>query len=977
VKKPDFLNPPDLKTIDTKHGYWMQVPSNVTVNIQGLIQEYTEYMVKPGWNLIGYPSVAERTPDEVFENVSDQLDTVVYYNPQHGDYDYYQPGNPSNTLTVMKPGSGYWVKVKNVIVSTIWSFDGYNIRKKSLHAELSVENLVMKSGDPVEGDTNIELHATIRNEGLFIARNVDVKFYQTAPGYKLLNETTISYILPHGSEFAIVIWPIVQYDRSIDGTRIIAVVDGSNVIPELNERNNEYERTFHVKVPDLTLSGNYIKYNPPYPQGGENVQIKAYVYNLGESTANNIKVQFKVKPEGGSYYSLGNYTISSLGVGSSTMISKILWNITKDHDVWIELDPDNTINESDEHNSFFDKLRVGSTNSSINYQTNPLHKGLPWDTDDLNASIDIRNNNSAPLEDATVEFWHTPPGGSKYLLSKVKVPYIEGYSVNVTGSNQSIGSVQQGNNNISIKVFDKYDNKILEDFLNLLVREKRPDFVVKEFYIFPQYPQDEYLAKNTWVTLKANVTNAGRLAGYYDFVFNAEKPGSSTELYRSNNNYLNVGQNYTWSYDWYIPSSGVYNLSAIVYPRSPANEEDSNNNEQYMYPLNISEPGIDFLPINITFDPPNPMENENTMIDCFVRNRGDSGSENPVKISILDNGREISSQTTPYWYGRTTLNCGGGHKFNSTGEHNITIVVDSDNGNSEISERNNALSASLSVRERPFSISFTDQGVEADHVENKAEHEHRNLEGKIKAWTMSDPLEGCSWKWYGPIPYYDCDYNDESKIRGTAYKTFKVDTDSSTTGSRMAKVTIYYKYIGLTQSFDTIFTGSSYWEVIRESGIMNESYSANFDNRVIAKDKKTTNKGSWANVVFQQGAQSFVSESVGKAIEYGAEVAPKYSTYLTPIGWIVQAVEDVYMVWQATQADQVLADDYYHTFYVPLEAGKTYTAFYSVESRVTTGGYFAWAYSDFYYHTPHNADSGGSLIKNRGIWIKDVTVEFE
>jgi hypothetical protein len=84
--------------LDTKRGYWLY--SNETKNISVIGKEIadTNLSMHPGWNLIGYP--------HLYENIMVSNNSLLLYN---GTWQSYIPNRTDNSLTILKPGLGYWV----------------------------------------------------------------------------------------------------------------------------------------------------------------------------------------------------------------------------------------------------------------------------------------------------------------------------------------------------------------------------------------------------------------------------------------------------------------------------------------------------------------------------------------------------------------------------------------------------------------------------------------------------------------------------------------------------------------------------------------------------------------------------------------------------------------------------------------------------------------------------------------------------
>lgn len=114
--KPESLN--DLTSIDETMGLWIHVTSAEPVEggylrVNGFEPASTNITLKAGWNLVGYPSITERTIAEALAGTG--YDAVEGYNAT-APYRIIA----LNDADKMKPGEGYWVHVP---ADTVWVVD--------------------------------------------------------------------------------------------------------------------------------------------------------------------------------------------------------------------------------------------------------------------------------------------------------------------------------------------------------------------------------------------------------------------------------------------------------------------------------------------------------------------------------------------------------------------------------------------------------------------------------------------------------------------------------------------------------------------------------------------------------------------------------------------------------------------------------------------------------------------------------------
>ena len=102
---PSFLN--TLSSLNVKDGYWLNVSEDVSLDVQGQVPMGASINVKSGWNLVGYPRL---NGEAVANELTSLGSTVVQIKDLESSYD---PNNPPflNTLSIIAPGSGYWLNV--------------------------------------------------------------------------------------------------------------------------------------------------------------------------------------------------------------------------------------------------------------------------------------------------------------------------------------------------------------------------------------------------------------------------------------------------------------------------------------------------------------------------------------------------------------------------------------------------------------------------------------------------------------------------------------------------------------------------------------------------------------------------------------------------------------------------------------------------------------------------------------------------
>jgi outer membrane protein assembly factor BamB len=109
--KPDQLN--DLKSLNHKIGFWLHATEACTLTVIGTVPASTNIQFYVGWNLVGYPSLAQKSISDALLGTG--FDSVEGFNASDPYRMSVLPGS-----YMMKPGEGYWVHVP---ADTTWVVD--------------------------------------------------------------------------------------------------------------------------------------------------------------------------------------------------------------------------------------------------------------------------------------------------------------------------------------------------------------------------------------------------------------------------------------------------------------------------------------------------------------------------------------------------------------------------------------------------------------------------------------------------------------------------------------------------------------------------------------------------------------------------------------------------------------------------------------------------------------------------------------
>jgi uncharacterized repeat protein (TIGR01451 family) len=109
-----------LSTLDETQGFWIRMTDADTLDIVGTAPTTTTNIslltAASGWNLVGYPSIVNRSmPDALTLHGVTAYNLVYAYHANETDtWKRYAPGVPGNDLLELAPAWAYWIKVSAI-----------------------------------------------------------------------------------------------------------------------------------------------------------------------------------------------------------------------------------------------------------------------------------------------------------------------------------------------------------------------------------------------------------------------------------------------------------------------------------------------------------------------------------------------------------------------------------------------------------------------------------------------------------------------------------------------------------------------------------------------------------------------------------------------------------------------------------------------------------------------------------------------
>ncbi len=235
--------------------------------------------------------------------------------------------------------------------------------------DLTVTNATYTPANPNTSD-EIILSITVRNQGKAIAENIFVSIFVD-------NEEFDYYFIPdlepgESSTDEIELWDLTA------GRRTIRVeIDPDNEISESNKKNNIH--TFYMTVaqgpqPDLVITSATIE--PPNPSATDQIILNITVKNQGAAPSEETELDVYVDGD-----LFDTCYIFDLDVGETQTEDVNLWYLPAgNHAIWIAVDPDNIVKESNENNNSYNlamNVNFGFFNTKISGAIKDLETQKP------------------------------------------------------------------------------------------------------------------------------------------------------------------------------------------------------------------------------------------------------------------------------------------------------------------------------------------------------------------------------------------------------------------------------------------------------------------------------------------------------------------------------------------------------------------------------------------------------------------------
>lgn len=309
-------------------------------------------------------------------------------------------------------------------------------QRPSANLVMHASNLLFNPPNPQVGD-QVTLHATVLNNGTSDANEVVVQFMEvTDNGLLPIGQgnqatQTIANIPAGGSGSAEVVYtlPATVAERTLQ-----VMVDPNNFVLESNETDNVAQKLLTIRpmaAANLSIKPANIGFEPPTPDPGEQVTLRATINNTGTVEARSVTVQFNdatgtttqpigepqvidVIPPGGSSVVETTFDTAGLALGA--------------RDIEVVVDLANTIPETNERDNRAEKpLRLSPTlapNLNIQGANIGFDPVAPTAGEVVTIYATILNDGSASADEVAVQFMETIGSSATPIGAQQVIPSI-------------------------------------------------------------------------------------------------------------------------------------------------------------------------------------------------------------------------------------------------------------------------------------------------------------------------------------------------------------------------------------------------------------------------------------------------------------------------------------------------------------------------------------------------------------------------
>ena len=358
--------------------------------------------------------------------------------------------------------------------------------------------------------------------------------------------------------------------KEYDDTQLLNL----SAFPQMSESDNHKQRTVKLDIPLIDLLVYEIFVDPANDVvNGTDVYISAGVANAGETDVTNANITF--------YYDSTVITsvYMDLPSNSDNITTPINWDYsnlgTGEYNITAEIDPENTVDESDETNNNETEIVTINSNSTLD-PTLTVSDNVIMEGDTLEIIANFTNNGGWPSESVEATFYVDQGEATEEIIDTVTVSSVEpGETSNdyyITWTAETSRNQLQEDRDISVSLGSPYDVSDSE----IITVYKPASLSVNEEDV--TFSNDRLSQVGENLVIEANIHNTGGVDVTTNVSFFDGLP-TETNMIAQKTVTINSNSSITTNVSWSPQNRGNHNIHVVVDYQNNIVEDDKSDNQ--------------------------------------------------------------------------------------------------------------------------------------------------------------------------------------------------------------------------------------------------------------------------------------------------------------------------------------------------------------------------------------------------------------
>ena len=283
------------------------------------------------------------------------------------------------------------------------------------------DDITFSNTTPPVGES-VTISATIHNRGDVESEPTVVRFFDGDPdagGIQIGTDQALNALAADGAQDVSVDWTATAGEH-----QFFVQIDPDDLVDEFKEDNNIAFNSILI-APDVSITEEDIVFSDENPVLGNIVTISATVHNIGGADVTDVAVRFyNGNPDDGGVQIGDDKIIATIPIGGAE-IASVDWTSTIGaHEIFVVLDPDESITEWDEENNCAFALIKVLPDLAISASDISLTVPNPEVPNGVEISVTVHNLGGVDAENVNVVFYQGDPLAGAPLIDSKTIPAI-------------------------------------------------------------------------------------------------------------------------------------------------------------------------------------------------------------------------------------------------------------------------------------------------------------------------------------------------------------------------------------------------------------------------------------------------------------------------------------------------------------------------------------------------------------------------